>query len=1147
MAQQGSSSSSLSSTAFDEYNTKLQTSALKATRNAATLPADINFYRSLDTGTAHDIDSISSRVLNLTNKLLELSNGVNDNAPEKAKGKGKGKAKLEDKDDVVDDFHSLVVDAMDQLFERTDSCLDQAMGRNKAPAIAVNPPQKDKVTQKRKVITSKGALDPVIHHAAHLEKPQTSFKRKPDNSDTPWYPSLSHKFNAKVPLGYVYTEGDGDVTIEGNSTPVANHPYRYEINHISYPSHVYAPANPTPPLSLSETPFTWVSTPSTLQTMLNKLRASTEIAVDLEHHSYRSYAGFLCLMQISTREEDFVVDVIALRDDMEVLNEVFTDSKIVKVFHGAESDIVWLQQDFNLYVVNLFDTFHASKLLDFPRHGLANLLEMYCDYIPDKRYQLADWRIRPLPEAMLEYARSDTHFLLFIYDNLRNALLDRATSRSRSSSPPTTTTATSLTTNTNPNAPVICVPPPTANASTSPAHTLINHVLTRSAETCLRVYTKETYDHSSGSGSNGWDTLAKKWNKPFFTSSSSPPSSSSTSASNQVLTMQKQVYISLHQWRDKIAREEDESTRYVMPNQYLFRIAESPPSDLGALLRVFGMQVPVVVKRRAKELVEVIREGVRKGLSQSQSTGDDAGAGAGAGAESGGEVKDTQEKEKEAEVEVKKPADSVRVEQISKETNEKLWGTTNQNPLIQPSSSLFGTLPTKTPSSSSSAKQVYTSTQSTLFGNFGNSITSESLSTPERQAGATKFQEVVARINSTLVIAPTAPKATPAITTSTTTATATTTTEETQETSTEMQIEIPFVPASQRQAQPPMEEKEKDTIVVVGQSKSKKRKRTKSALSTDKLSSKSKAKANGSEEEGAGDEEQFDFASVPNILDDNPQIMDEKEKRVKKKQKKGKGGQFFGDFPAPPKAHKIPEPFSELSVELVKLFTYDIGACAWPNFLVVPGLDVIPSLPSVPSDMTTHSTLVGILLLFITALNLFYIRKQLLVQDHHGASQREYSLLGHDYPEFLPLPIALTPDIPVVAEETVHYPVLGNASDAEWFSLTSAGYGYVRLGGEHRVFMVTMYHELHCLRVLNKAFGKHPIATPGHIQHCLNYLRQGALCHPDLSLEPGNFEEKDFGVERTGAIHMCRDWEAPYEVMSERLDLWLKETWVHGN
>jgi exosome complex exonuclease RRP6 len=65
-----------------------------------------------------------------------------------------------------------------------------------------------------------------------------------------------------------------------------------------------------------------------------------------------------------------------------------------QVLHGADSDVVWLQQDFNLYLVNLFDTFHASRVLDFPRHGLATLLEMYCDFSSDKRYQLADWRIR---------------------------------------------------------------------------------------------------------------------------------------------------------------------------------------------------------------------------------------------------------------------------------------------------------------------------------------------------------------------------------------------------------------------------------------------------------------------------------------------------------------------------------------------------------------------------------------------------------------------------------------------------------------------------------------------------------------------------------------------------------------------------------
>ena len=56
-----------------------------------------------------------------------------------------------------------------------------------------------------------------------------------------------------------------------------------------------------------------------------------EIAVDLEHHSYRSFQGFTCLMQISTRTHDFVVDTIKLRADMYRLNDVFTDWTLTKV------------------------------------------------------------------------------------------------------------------------------------------------------------------------------------------------------------------------------------------------------------------------------------------------------------------------------------------------------------------------------------------------------------------------------------------------------------------------------------------------------------------------------------------------------------------------------------------------------------------------------------------------------------------------------------------------------------------------------------------------------------------------------------------------------------------------------------------------
>jgi exosome complex exonuclease RRP6 len=47
--------------------------------------------------------------------------------------------------------------------------------------------------------------------------------------------------------------------------------------------------------------------------------------------------------------------------------------------------------------------------------------------IADKKYQLADWRLRPLPADMLKYAREDTHYLLHIYDRMRKELLERGT------------------------------------------------------------------------------------------------------------------------------------------------------------------------------------------------------------------------------------------------------------------------------------------------------------------------------------------------------------------------------------------------------------------------------------------------------------------------------------------------------------------------------------------------------------------------------------------------------------------------------------------------------------------------------------------------------------------------------------------------
>ncbi|KZV64380.1 hypothetical protein PENSPDRAFT_669105 [Peniophora sp. CONT] len=80
------------------------------------------------------------------------------------------------------------------------------------------------------------------------------------------------------------------------------------------------------------------------------------------------------------------------------------------VFHGVESDFVWLVHNFN----------RATHLFICLCHGLP-IPELDTDFSPDMRYQLFNWCIRPLPTYMIRP---------FVYDCVCNAWLNRALGRS---------------------------------------------------------------------------------------------------------------------------------------------------------------------------------------------------------------------------------------------------------------------------------------------------------------------------------------------------------------------------------------------------------------------------------------------------------------------------------------------------------------------------------------------------------------------------------------------------------------------------------------------------------------------------------------------------------------------------------------------
>lgn len=79
---------------------------------------------------------------------------------------------------------------------------------------------------------------------------------------------------------------------------------------------------------MDSTSYTYVDTPVALHAMVEALSAAREVAVDLENHHYRSFQGFCCLMQLSTRAHDYIVDALALRSEIgPALAPLFADSQ----------------------------------------------------------------------------------------------------------------------------------------------------------------------------------------------------------------------------------------------------------------------------------------------------------------------------------------------------------------------------------------------------------------------------------------------------------------------------------------------------------------------------------------------------------------------------------------------------------------------------------------------------------------------------------------------------------------------------------------------------------------------------------------------------------------------------------------------------
>jgi ribonuclease D len=169
-------------------------------------------------------------------------------------------------------------------------------------------------------------------------------------------------------------------------------------------------------------PWEWIDTAAGVAALASDIEKEKIIGLDTESDSFHHYQEQVCLVQVSTKGKDYLVDPIAAKD-LSPLAVPLGERKREVILHGADYDIVCLKRDFGIQFTRIFDTVLAAQLLGYPATGLSALIERHFGVKVTKQHQRDEWYRRPLSESQIRYALTDTRYLLPLRDLIRAELV----------------------------------------------------------------------------------------------------------------------------------------------------------------------------------------------------------------------------------------------------------------------------------------------------------------------------------------------------------------------------------------------------------------------------------------------------------------------------------------------------------------------------------------------------------------------------------------------------------------------------------------------------------------------------------------------------------------------------------------------------
>jgi len=205
------------------------------------------------------------------------------------------------------------------------------------------------------------------------------------------------------------------------SPPKSFHPYESIIKNWELDAKFLLPKQVEESVS-----YVFINTEKDLATLSRDLAAEDVIAFDTESYNQNVYLAMICVLQISTARKDYIIDCLQLFDKINVyLNPIFSNQNQLKLVHDTQ-DIRFLQRDFSIFCTGVIDTqeVFGIKYPDQKQVSLAKMVQHYLGVEVNKLPQLADWRVRPLPDDLKAYAANDSRYLLLCWEKLKLEFLN---------------------------------------------------------------------------------------------------------------------------------------------------------------------------------------------------------------------------------------------------------------------------------------------------------------------------------------------------------------------------------------------------------------------------------------------------------------------------------------------------------------------------------------------------------------------------------------------------------------------------------------------------------------------------------------------------------------------------------------------------